>query len=114
MTIFFLADFLSLIICLAFDNFSSLEMLSTFGLFDRYQQMVEVIIQENNTMIAIIITDPMIRRYFLKNGSSVVPKEVVSDSDEEFVSVFDEVIVGVIDGVVRVVEPVVCVGVILM
>ncbi len=81
MTIFFLADFFSLIICLAFDNFSSLEMLSTFGLFDRYQQMVEVITQENNTMIAIITTDPMVRRYFLRNGSSVVPKEVVSGSD---------------------------------
>jgi hypothetical protein len=93
MTIFFLAHFFSLIICLAFDNFSSLEMLSTFGLFDRYQQMVEVIIQENNRMIAIITTDPMIRIYFLRNGSSVVPKDVVSDSDEELVSAFDGVIV---------------------
>jgi hypothetical protein len=110
MTIFFLVDFFSLIICLAFDSFSSFEMLSTFGLFDRYQQMIEVIIQENNRMIAIIITDPMIRRYFLRNGSSVVPKDVVSDSDEEFVSAFD----GVIDEVVRVVEPVVCVRLILM
>ncbi len=61
-------------------------------------------------MIAIITTDPMIRIYFFRKGSSVASKEAVSDSDEEFVSAFDEVI----DGVVRVVEPVVCVGVILM
>ncbi len=55
--------------------------------------MIEVIIQENNTMIPIIITDPMIRIYFLRNGSSVATKEVVSNSDEELVSVFDGVIV---------------------